>query len=214
MRRHRSGVDGVGRVKEGLLAGGRTRIYTGASAWRSRGVQGLVIWPGKSPRRTVFQFGPQNWSGGPVRLGSPGGFPGLGLKTWRGVRCGRTAWRVSWFGPQNQEVAPGAVGRPGRFLGLGLKTKVGGLARLSGPRTCRGTCRSWFRWFGLKTIIDEGFPGFDSKPGAAPGLTRRPGGHVAHTRWTRGGEELMPITRGRPMGEKGKMDENAPAWVV
>src|SRR5579859_2938180 len=114
MRRHRSGVDGVGRVKEGLLVGGRIRIYTGASAWRSRGVQGLVIWPGKSPRRTVFQFGPQNWSGGPVRLGSPegfsvsasklrvapdavgrpGGFPGLGLKTRSGVRRGRTARRV------------------------------------------------------------------------------------------------------------------------
>jgi len=106
MRRHRSGVDGVGRVKEGLLAGGRTRIYTGASAWRSRGVQGLVIWPEKSPRRTVFQFGPQNWVWGPSAAGQPGGFPGLGLKTWGGARCGRAARRVSWFGPQNQEWRP------------------------------------------------------------------------------------------------------------
>jgi hypothetical protein len=104
MRRHRGGVGGVGRVKEGLLAGGRTRIYTGASAWRSRGVQGLVIWPEKSPRRTVFQFGPQNWSGGPVRLGSPEGF-----QVWT----------------SKPGVASGAAGRPGRFPGLGLKTRGG-----------------------------------------------------------------------------------------
>src|SRR5579871_5457840 len=101
MRRHRGGVGGVGRVKEGLLAGGRTRIYTGASAWRSRGVQGLVIWPEKSPRRTVFQFGPQNWSGGPVRLGSPEGF-----QVWA----------------SKPGVAPGAAGRPGWFGDLASKS--------------------------------------------------------------------------------------------
>src|SRR5579859_8097599 len=104
MRLHRGGVDGVGRVKEELLAGGRTSIYTGASAWRSRGVQGLVILPEKTPRRTVFQFGPQNWSGGPVRLGSPEGF-----QVWT----------------SKSGVASGAAGPPGRFPGLGLKTRGG-----------------------------------------------------------------------------------------
>jgi hypothetical protein len=56
----------------------------------------------KSPRRKVFQFGPQNWKWGPSAAGQPGGFLGLGLKTWSGVRCGRTARKVSWFRPQNQ----------------------------------------------------------------------------------------------------------------
>src|SRR5579859_4006173 len=122
MRRHRSGVDGIGRVKEGLLAGGRTRIYTGASAWRSRGVQGLVIWPEKSPRRTVFQFGPQNWVWGPSAARQPGGFPGLGLKTWSGVRCGRTAKEGFLVWASKPGVAPGAAGWPGGFGSLGLKT--------------------------------------------------------------------------------------------
>src|SRR5579859_1088091 len=123
MRLHRSGIDGVGRVKEGLLAGGWTRIYTGASAWRSRGVQGLVIWPGKSPRRTVFRA--SKLERGPSAAGQPGGFPGLDLKTWSGVRCGRTAKEGFLVWSSKPGVAPGAVGRPGRFLGLGLKTKGG-----------------------------------------------------------------------------------------
>ena len=154
MRRHRSGVDGVGRVKEGLLAGGRTRIYTGASAWRSRGVQGLVIWPEKSPRRTVFQ---------------------LGLKTGVGARCGRTARRVSWFGPQNQGWRPV---RPGGQEGLVVwasKLPRRPVSRF-GPQN-----RGWrsMRSGGQEGLVvwpqnhhRRGFPGFDSKPGAAPGLTR------------------------------------------
>src|SRR5579883_2048681 len=104
MRLHRGGVDGVGRVKEGLLAGGRTRIYTGASAWRSRGVQGLVIWPEKSPRRPVSWFGPQNQGWCPMRSGGQAGF---------------SAWA------SKPRMALDAVEWPGGFPGLGLKTGVG-----------------------------------------------------------------------------------------
>src|SRR5579883_2969175 len=106
MRRHRSGLDGVGRVKEGLLAGGRTRIYTEASEWRSHGAWRFGDLASKSPRRTIFQFAPQNWKWGPSAVGQPGGFPGLGLKTRSGIRRGRTVRRVFWFGPQNQGWRP------------------------------------------------------------------------------------------------------------
>ena len=155
MRRHRGGVGGVGRVKEGLLAGGRTRIYTRASAWRSRGVQGLVIWPGKSPRRTVYHFGPQNWVWRPSAAGQPGGFPGLDLKTWSGVRCGRTARRVSWFGPQNQGWRPV---RPGSQEGLVVwasKLPRRPVSRF-GPQN-RG-------WSPMRSGGHDGFGGLASKP--------------------------------------------------
>jgi len=140
-----------------------------------------------------------------------------------GAQCGWAARRVSRFGPQNLEWClarsdgqEGLVIWPqnhqgGRFLGLGLKTKVGGLARLSGPRTCRGTWRSWFRWFGPQNHHGGGFSGFGLKTGVGARY-----GRVA--RRTRGGcvelRQGASITRGRPMGEERKTDENAPAWVV
>jgi hypothetical protein len=155
--------------------------------------------------RRVSRFGPQNLEWRPVRPDGQEGF-------------------LVWSSKPG--VAPGAVGRPGGFGSLGLKTtKVAGFSvwasklRLAPgeagrPENVPRHVVEWFRWFGPQNHHRRGFPGFDSKPGSGPGLTRRPRGHLAHTRWTRGGEELMPITRGRPMGEKGKMDENAPAWVV
>src|SRR5579883_2084401 len=50
---------------------------------------------------------------------------------------------VSWFGPQNQDLR--------------------GLARLSGPRTCRGTWQSRFGWFGPQNHQGRGFLGFRLK---------------------------------------------------
>jgi hypothetical protein len=61
-----SDEDGAGQVKEGLLAGGRTRVDIEHLAWESRG-DGRFRW-----------FGPQNHQGGR--------FPGLGLKTRGGAR--------------------------------------------------------------------------------------------------------------------------------
>ena len=103
----------------------------GDLAWKITMEDGFPVWASKL-----------EW--GPSVARQPGGFPGLVLKTWSGVRCGRTARRVSWFGPQNQGwrpvrpggqegflvwaskpgMAPDAVGWPGGFDGLGLKTIV------------------------------------------------------------------------------------------
>ena len=51
------------------------------------------------------------------------------------------------------------------FLVWASKPRFGGLARLSGPWTCRGTCRSRFRWFGPQNHQGGGFPGFGLKTG-------------------------------------------------
>ena len=156
---------------------------------------------------------------GPSAAGQPGGFLGLGLKTEGGTRCGRVARRVSRFGPQNLEWRParsddqeGLVIWPqnhqgGRFLGLGLKTKDGGLARLSGPRTCRGTWRSWFRWFGPQNHHGGGFSGFGLKTGV--GARRQPGD--PEDAWTvQGGcvelRQGAPSTPDRPMGFEKETD--------
>ena len=63
-----------------------------------------------------------------------------GLAVWASKLSRRL---VSWFGPQNQDPR--------------------GLARLSGPRTCRGTWRSWFGWFGPQNHQGGGFPDFRLK---------------------------------------------------
>ena len=147
----------------------------------------LQVWASKLERgpsaagqpRRVSRFGPQNLERRPVRPDGPEGFLVWSSKPGGGARRGRAARPVSWFGPQNQGRGLSEAKRP-----KDVPRHVPELVSVVWPQNHHR----------------RGFSGFDSKPGSAPGLTRRPGGHLAHTRRMRGGEERTPITRGRPMG--------------